>query len=157
MPPVNPESTALTDLQSAVTDIGTAIAAEIVALQAAINAQGVNNSPAIEAAVTNMRSMIGALKTSAGGTPPVLAPVTVDSISPSSGPVAGGTTVTITGTGLTGASAVTFSGIPASSFVVNSDTTISAISPPGAVGASLPVLVTAPGGVSSVNTFWAYT
>lgn len=52
-------------------------------------------------------------------------------MSPASGPVAGGTTVTITGTNLTGATAVNF-GIPAAtSFTVESATQIIATSPAG--------------------------
>ena len=50
------------------------------------------------------------------------APV-VTSISPTSGPAAGGTTVTITGTAFTGATGVKFGTTPASSFTVNSATT----------------------------------
>jgi hypothetical protein len=150
------EAQALADLQSAVTDLGTAIAAELVALQAAMNAQGVNNSPAIETSVSNIRNMIASLKTSASGTPPTVAGPAVTSLDVTSGPVAGGTTVTLTGTGFTGASAVTFSGIPAASFRVVNDTTITAVTPPGALGTSLPVLVTTPAGVSSIGPTWSF-
>ncbi|WP_239696736.1 MULTISPECIES: IPT/TIG domain-containing protein, partial [unclassified Streptomyces] len=52
------------------------------------------------------------------------APV-LSSVSPVSGPSAGGTTVTLTGTGFTGATAVRFGATPAS-FVVNSATQITA-------------------------------
>ncbi len=58
------EAQALADLQQAVVDLGTAVAIEINALQAAINAQGVNNSPAIEASVKNIRDLIGGLNSS---------------------------------------------------------------------------------------------
>src|ERR1700743_898456 len=98
----NPESQALADLQSAVTDITAAVAAEITALQNAINAQGVNNSPAIEASVTNLRNLIGTLNASIAPPPAATAPV-VSSMTPTSGPAAGGTSVTITGSALTGA------------------------------------------------------
>ena len=53
--------------------------------------------------------------------------------SPSSGPVAGGTVVTITGSGFNSATAVTFDGLPAS-FTIVSDTEITAISPSHAAG-----------------------
>ncbi|MGC2775495.1 MAG: IPT/TIG domain-containing protein, partial [Bradyrhizobium sp.] len=59
---------------------------------------------------------------------------TVTSISPTSGPVAGGTTVTITGTGFagtTGAGGVKFGAVNATSYTVNSATSITAISPAG--------------------------
>ena len=47
---------------------------------------------------------------------------TVTGLSPTSGPAAGGTLVTITGTGFTGATAVDFGTTPATSFTVVSDT-----------------------------------
>jgi hypothetical protein len=56
---------------------------------------------------------------------------TVSSVEPNGGPVAGGTTVTITGTRFTGASAVTFGSTAAASFTVNSATSITAASPAG--------------------------
>ncbi len=58
------------------------------------------------------------------------APV-VSSISPTSGPTSGGTSVTITGTSFTGATAVSFGTIAATSFSVVSATQITAVSPPG--------------------------
>lgn len=59
---------------------------------------------------------------------------TVTSISPTSGLIFGGTTTTITGTGFTGASSVTFGGLNAASFNVDSATTITAVTPAHAVG-----------------------
>ena len=50
-------------------------------------------------------------------------------LSPSQGPTGGGTAVTITGTGFTGATSVTFDGIAATSLVVVSDTSITVVSP----------------------------
>ena len=58
-------------------------------------------------------------------------PPTVTGISPNTGPSAGGTSVTITGTSLNGATAVKFGNTAAASFVVNSATSISAVSPAG--------------------------
>lgn len=154
--PVNPEAQALTDLQSAVTDIGAAIAVEITALQNAINAQGVNNSPAIEASVTNIRALIGTLNQSvAPAAPPASGPV-VSSISPSSGPIAGGTSVTLTGTGLTGASGVTVGGIAATSLLVASDTSLSFTTPASVAGPAA-VVVTTPAGVSGNATTFSFS
>ncbi|WFB05683.1 IPT/TIG domain-containing protein [Streptomyces sp. LX-29] len=74
--------------------------------------------------------------------PPVIAAVV-----PSSGPAAGGNTVTITGSGFTGATAVVFGLNPATSFTVISDNLITAVVPAG-VGV-VPVTVIALSGVSN--------
>jgi hypothetical protein len=54
----------------------------------------------------------------------------ITGIDPNSGPAAGGTTVTITGRNFTGATAVRFGSTNAASFTVDSDTQITAVSPP---------------------------
>ena len=54
---------------------------------------------------------------------------TVTGVSPSQGSNAGGTSVSITGTNFTGATAVTFGSVAAGGFTVNSDTSITATSP----------------------------
>ena len=54
---------------------------------------------------------------------------TVTGLNPTSGPTAGGNQVTLTGTGLTGATAVSFGGTAATSFTVNSGTQITATAP----------------------------
>ena len=72
----------------------------------------------------------------------------VTAISPNNGPTTGGTTVTITGTNLTGATAVTFGGAAAASFTVNSATSITAVSPAEAAG-TVDVTVTTAGGTSA--------
>ncbi|MGH3372870.1 MAG: IPT/TIG domain-containing protein [Nocardioidaceae bacterium] len=84
------------------------------------------------------------------------APVpTISSFSPSSGPV--GTSVTINGTGLSGATAVKFGGIAATSFSVNpSGTQISTTVPSGAVTGK--ITVTTPAGtVTSATNFTVTT
>jgi outer membrane protein assembly factor BamB len=73
----------------------------------------------------------------------------VTGVSPSSGPSTGGTSVTITGTNLTGASAVDFGGMAAASFTVTNDTSIKATSPAGS--STVDVHVTTGGGTSGVN------
>jgi IPT/TIG domain len=74
----------------------------------------------------------------------------VSKLAPKTGPAAGGTSVTITGTAFTGASAVHF-GAAAASFVVNSGTSITATAPPGTTG-SADVTVTGPGGTSATSS-----
>lgn len=59
---------------------------------------------------------------------------TVTRVAPDHGSVAGGTTVEITGTGLAAATAVDFGDSASSTFTVNSDTSITALAPPGTVG-----------------------
>ncbi|WP_432037613.1 beta strand repeat-containing protein [Streptomyces cucumeris] len=81
----------------------------------------------------------------------ISAPV-LTSISPSQGSVNGGNTVTLTGSGFTGATAVTFGFQPAVSFTVVSSTQITAVVPPGSAGA-VPVTVTTPGGTSNSVTY----
>ena len=82
-------------------------------------------------------------------TAPIPAPA-ISSFSPASGPA--GTSVTLTGSGLTNASKVAFNGTAASTFTVNSDTQISATVPAGATTGT--VVVTTPGGTAaSTNSF----
>jgi YVTN family beta-propeller protein len=58
----------------------------------------------------------------------------VTGVSPSGGAPAGGSQVTVTGSGFTGASAVDFGAVAATAFTVNSATSITATVPPGAAG-----------------------
>jgi hypothetical protein len=74
----------------------------------------------------------------------------ISGFSPTSGTV--GTTVTISGSGFTGATGVAFNGVAASSFTVNSDSQITATVP--AAAASGPISVSGPGGtVTSSSSF----
>jgi hypothetical protein len=75
----------------------------------------------------------------------------ISGVAPGSGPATGGTTVVITGSGFSGATAVTFDGVNAASFTVNSNTQITAISPAHAAG-SVFIRVTTPGGTSAQVT-----
>ncbi|MBH0024910.1 IPT/TIG domain-containing protein [Salinibacterium sp. SWN248] len=77
---------------------------------------------------------------------------TVSSIAPDEGPLAGGTEVTITGTGFTGATGVTFDGDDGTSFTVVSDTEITVTTPAGTVGAAA-VVVEHPAGDANAGDF----
>ena len=81
----------------------------------------------------------------------------VTSVSPGNGPSTGGNTVTITGSGFAGASAVDFGSVPAASFAVNSPTSITASVPAGTAGTTADVEVTTIGGTSSRSAGDAYT
>jgi len=72
----------------------------------------------------------------------------VSGLNPTQGPTSGGTSVTISGSGFTGATAVAFGSSAAKSFAVNSDSQITAVSPAGAAG-TVDVTVTTPAGGSA--------
>ncbi len=109
-------------------------------------------SPAQAAGIQNIHV------TTAGGTSePVVAvdpfiyvrPVpTVTGVAPSTGTTAGGTTITIAGTGFTGATKVTFGAVAATSYIVVSDTLITAVSPAQAAG-TRDIVVTTAGGTNT--------
>ncbi|MEQ1644088.1 MAG: IPT/TIG domain-containing protein, partial [Pyrinomonadaceae bacterium] len=88
------------------------------------------------------------------GTPALVAP-TVTSVNPTSGTTAGGNSVTITGTGFTGVTAVTFGGAACTSINFVSDTEINCTAPAHAAGA-VSVVVTTPGGTNAANTLYTY-
>lgn len=81
------------------------------------------------------------------------APV-VTTLSPTSGPAAGGTPVTISGNNFSGATSVTFGG-KSVAFHIVSNTEITTTSPPHAVG-SVSVVVHSPAGHSSKNHKFTY-
>jgi hypothetical protein len=93
--------------------------------------------------------------TSRGGdwpftTPSIQTAPTVTAVSPKSGPTGGGTVVKITGTGLTGATAVMF-GSAEAHIVANTSTSISVEAPAENAGV-LNVTVTTPGGTSAISS-----
>jgi hypothetical protein len=72
-------------------------------------------------------------------------------ITPASGPITGGTSVVISGRDFAGASAVSFGAKPATSFTVDSDTQVSAISPKGTGVGPVDVSVTTVAGKSPTS------
>ena len=82
----------------------------------------------------------------------IVAAASITGIAPSSGPVAGGTTVVITGSGFTAATGVLFDGLVGTGFVVNSDTQITVVTPAHAAGAT-DVVVLSPTGNSAPGVF----
>jgi len=75
--------------------------------------------------------------------------VTIGFVSPSSGPAAGGTVVTITGTGFNGTSSVMFGANPGTDIAVLSDTRLQVVTPAGTAGTTVSMVVTAPGGTAA--------
>lgn len=80
----------------------------------------------------------------------VAAPV-ITSVTPATGGEPGGVTVALVGTGFTGATSVTFNGIPAESFSVTDATDITAVSPPDVAGVH-DIVVTTVGGSSTISS-----
>jgi hypothetical protein len=76
-------------------------------------------------------------------------PPAIEYLAPVKGPVTGRTEVSITGSDFSGATAVSFGAVPAASFVVDSDTEITAFSPPSSAPGPVPVSVTTPAGVAT--------
>ena len=82
-------------------------------------------------------------------------PPAVTALSPATGPAAGGTSVTITGTSLSGATAVMFGAVAATDVTVVSATSITCTAPPEAAG-TVAVTVTTPFGMSPTSSVDQY-
>jgi hypothetical protein len=80
---------------------------------------------------------------------------TVTSVASASGPVAGGATVTITGTNLTGTTSVTIGGVAATAVTVVSATSITATTPAHGAG-TVNIVVTTPGGTGTGTGLYTY-
>jgi hypothetical protein len=77
----------------------------------------------------------------------------VDSVTPGTGGVAGGTVVTIAGEGLTGSTGVTFGGTAGTAFSVVNDATVRVTTPAHAAGAVAVVVANPRGNVTVANGF----
>lgn len=81
---------------------------------------------------------------------------TIDTVSPATGPAAGGTAITITGTGFTTGATVTIGGASATSIDVDTDKKLKCTTPAHAAGAE-DVVVTAAGGSATKTDGFVYT
>jgi hypothetical protein len=72
---------------------------------------------------------------------PSTSPLSVSSMTPLQGPAAGGTAVTIVGNGLSATDTIRFGTVAATSFHVDGDGQVTAVSPPGAAGTTVNVVV----------------
>lgn len=81
---------------------------------------------------------------------------TITSVSPTAGPTAGGTSVTITGTNFTGVTGVKFGAANAAGYNVNSSNQIVAVSPSNGAG-TVNITVTTSGGTSATAAANQYT
>jgi alpha-tubulin suppressor-like RCC1 family protein len=116
---------------------------------------GSNLDSSVPVAVAGLGGVVGI---AAGGVhslsfgPP---PPSVSGVSPSAGPQAGGTSVTISGANLGEATSVHFGAAAASSVVVNSSTSITAVAPPGT--GTVDVTVTTPASTSPATAADKFT
>src|SRR6185295_6676213 len=81
---------------------------------------------------------------------------TVTGVNPTSGPTAGGTSVTVSGTGFAAGASVTFGGTNATGVVVNNSTTITATTPAHAAGAVDVVVTNSTGQSGSKQNAFTY-
>ena len=83
-------------------------------------------------------------------TPPT---INTGGVTPKEGPTTGGTVITIRGTNLSGTSSVTVGGNTATTIIIVSATQITAVTPPGQLGAKDVVVTTGGGSVTSTGAF----
>ncbi|MFM7134396.1 MAG: SUMF1/EgtB/PvdO family nonheme iron enzyme, partial [Planctomycetota bacterium] len=82
-------------------------------------------------------------------------PPQVTAVTPNAGPIVGGVTITLSGTGLTGTTGVKIGGVSALSVTVTSPTTVTAMVPAGTVGPKT-VELTTPSGTAVVPNGFTY-
>jgi hypothetical protein len=141
------------DATSLKTYIAQLIAGQSTPLPAAVET-------AINTAVNNLQSAATSLPAppAAPSVPVPTVTAVSDTTSGGAGTDAGGDTVDVTGTGFfaggsaAAVSAVNFGSTPATSFTVNSDTDLTAVSPAGTSGATVDVTVVTSAGTSAVTT-----
>lgn len=81
---------------------------------------------------------------------------TIATVSPDGGPLAGGTSITLSGTGFVAGSTVTVGGAPCTPVVVTSSVELSCTSPSGAEGA-VDVVVSTPAGTATADDAFTYS
>jgi hypothetical protein len=136
--------------------LGTAVDA---LLQLDVNNQSTNSGAFTQNALTigvgtnGALARVGLANATVGPNAGVLGvETTISGLTPTSGPESGGTSVVITGTNFTGATSVLFGSTPAASFTIDSDTQITAVSPPH-TPATVGVTVSNPAGPSNPGNF----
>jgi len=95
-------------------------------------------------------SSVGTSPPSAGDKFTYVPPPAITKLAPVKGPAAGATSVTITGTSFSSATAVQFGAVAAAGFTVNSSTSITAVSPPATSGL-VDISVSTPNGTSAIT------
>ncbi|RYG20165.1 MAG: hypothetical protein EON96_01560, partial [Caulobacteraceae bacterium] len=116
--------------------------------------QFVTNAPTSTGTATTAVTLTGLPATS--NTITVYQTPFVSTASPSNGPLAGGTSITITGQNFFGATAVTIDGVAATNVTVVSNTSITATVPAGATSGAKTIAVTGPAGTGSRSNGFTY-
>jgi len=98
-----------------------------------------------------------ALITDNGELDPGVPPPTASAVVPATAPHATPTAVVVTGTFLTGATAVLFNGVPGTSFSVVNSYTIDVTTPVAAAAGACVVQVVTPGGYASLSPGFSFT
>jgi alpha-tubulin suppressor-like RCC1 family protein len=118
----------------------------------------VNSEGSITAFAPAGKGLVDVTVTTPAGTSPTSAAdqfyyerPTVKKVSPKKGPASGGTSVTITGVNFTGATAVKFGANNATGVTVNSDSSITCVSPAGSAKTAVDVTVTTSNGTSATS------
>lgn len=111
-----------------------------------------------EASESDVKTLVDALikQLAVAPTPTTPALPVIASISPATGPIAGGTIVTLTGTGFTGATAVNFGTTAGTDLSVAGDTTLTVTSPPLPAG-QVDITVVTPAGTSVIGAADQFT
>ncbi len=115
-----------------------------------------NASIAIVGAPRNDRRLGAAWTLREVAPPPPAPPPAVTSVTPDDGPTLGATTVSITGTGFSQATAVSFGSSSAASFTVDSPTSLTAVSPAERQG-TVDLTITTPAGTSEASSSDRFT
>jgi hypothetical protein len=99
----------------------------------------------------------GAPESEVGFSATVLPAPTIASLGPPSGPIAGGTSVSVTGTDFTHVEGVSFGSVPASSYSVTSEGELTAVAPAGTSAGAVPISVTTEAGTASSSQPFTYS
>ena len=122
------------------------------------NSSAVTYAPTIGSSLPWVAMIIGLEPGASGGTATEGSP-SVLNVAPPTGTAAGGTTITITGNNFLNAISVTIGTVPAQSFSVINNSTITAITPPvpnGVTPGPVSVVVTTTVGSNPANTAYSY-
>ncbi len=143
-------------LAGATVDLGGVAATAVVVVSAtSITATSAAHAPgAVIVTVTNTDGQGGTLS---GGFTYLGPPPTLTSVAPTTGPTAGATTITLTGTEFGAGTTVTVGGAAATSVVAASATSLTAVTPAGVAGVANVVVTKADGQAATLAGAFTYT